>query len=315
MVSAAPPDALSEAYAACERLAREHPENFPVASWLLPQRVRPHVAAIYAFARTADDFADEPGREAAERLELLDQWGRLLRSSGGFDKRKLPPLFDARDKQRTEELSLGLFTALAHTRQQFSLPVELFEDLLSAFRQDVMTTRYETWSDVFDYCRRSANPVGRLVLRLCGYNSRDLDRYSDAVCTALQLTNFWQDFAIDWGRGRLYLPAEEWRAAGASLAELDAGVLPPAWRSALARAATRTRPLFEQGKPIADEVTGRLRYELRATWLGGVRILDRLERDGFDVVGHRPSLGFSDAMVIAWRVLAWRATRRSTTRS
>jgi squalene synthase HpnC len=308
MVSAAP-DSLSEAYAACERLAREHPENFPVASWLLPQGVRPHVAAIYAFARTADDFADEPGREAAERLELLDQWGRLLKSSGGVAKRNLPPFFVGRDKQQSEELSLGLFAALAHTRQQFGLPIDLFEDLLSAFRQDVTTTRYETWSDVFDYCRRSANPVGRLVLRLCGYNNPDLDRYSDAVCTALQLTNFWQDFAIDWGRGRLYLPAQEWRAAGASLADLDAGGITPAWQSALGRATARTRAFFETGKPIADEVTGRLRYELRATWLGGVRILDRLERDGFDVVGHRPSLGFSDAMVIAWRVARWRGRR------
>jgi squalene synthase HpnC len=212
-------------------------------------------------------------------------------------------------------LSQGLFAALAHTRQQFGLPIDLFEDLLSAFRQDVTTTRYETWSDVFDYCRRSANPVGRLVLRLCGYNNPDLDRYADAVCTALQLTNFWQDLAIDWGRGRLYLPAEEWRPAGASLADLDEGIITPAWQVALGRAAARTRALFEKGKPIADDVTGRLRYELRATWLGGVRILDRLERGAFDVVNHRPHLGLSDAMVIAWRVIAWRATRRSITRS
>ncbi len=301
---AATPDALSDAYTDCQRLAREHPENFPVASWLLPKELRPHVAAIYAFARTADDFADEPGREAAERLQLLNQWGRLLKASEATDNHHQPDAFPLR-----------LFAALAHTRQQFGLPIELFEDLLSAFRQDVTTTRYETWADVLDYCRRSANPVGRLVLRLFGYDDAILDRHSDAVCSALQLTNFWQDLIIDWRRGRLYLPAEEWRASGASLADLDTGRITPAWQSALARAHARTRLLFEEGKPLADRVTGRLRYELRATWLGGTRILERLDRDGFDVVNHRPSLGFTDAMVIAWRVIKWRATRRSTTRS
>jgi hydroxysqualene synthase len=301
MVSAATPVALSDAYADCQRLAREHPENFPVASWLLPKALRPHVAAIYAFARTADDFADEPGRETLERLDLLDQWRRLLTPGAGPGERGQPS---------PTAPPPPLFAALAHTRQQFGLPTELFEDLLSAFRQDVTKSRYETWAEVFDYCRRSANPVGRLVLRLFGYVDPALDRQSDAVCTALQLTNFWQDFMIDWRRGRLYLPAEEWRAAGASLEDLDAGRLTSAWQLALQRASTRTRLLFETGRPIADEVGGRLRYELRATWLGGVRILDRLERYTFDVVNHRPTLGASDAMVIAWRVACWRRASR-----
>jgi squalene synthase HpnC len=271
-------------YAECERLASEHPENFPVASLLLPKHVRPHVAAIYAFARTADDIADEPGREPAERLALLDECGRLLRTGGGT------PMFDA----------------LASTRAMHNLPLAPFEDLLSAFRQDVVKTRYESWDEVFDYCRRSANPVGRLVLRLFGSSDAALDRYSDAVCTALQLTNFWQDFAIDWSRGRLYLPADEWRATGAEFRDLDNRTISHPWRLALRRAAARTRDLFDAGRPIADGVGGRLRLELRATWLGGVHILNRIEAVDFDVVNQRPSLRFGDGLVIAWKTMLWR---------
>jgi phytoene synthase len=285
--------ALSDAYQECERLAREHPENFPVASWLLPQHLRKHVAAIYAFARTADDFADEPGRNSAERLARLDEWQRLLNSRhtrvGG----------DAR-----------LFEALAHTREEFALPVELFEDLLSAFRQDVSKHRYESWDEVFDYCRRSANPVGRLVLRLFGYDDARLDRASDAVCTALQLTNFWQDFAVDWKRGRLYLPAEEWQASGARTADLDRGAVTPEWQAALGKAALRTRDLFDAGRLVADDVRGRLRYELRATWLGGVRILDRLEAMQFDVFTRRPTLRLPDGLVIALKTVFWKRHNR-----
>jgi squalene synthase HpnC len=294
MVSTERLAALSDAYKECQQLAKQHPENFPVASWLLPRTLRPHVAAIYSFARTADDFADEPGRDTSERLHLLDEWGRRLRATDlGLEARGSGPE------------SKAVFAALAHTRREFNLPIEPFQDLLSAFRQDVTTTRYETWNDVFDYCRRSANPVGRLVLRLFGYDSPELDRYSDAVCTALQLTNFWQDFMIDWTRGRLYLPTEEWRATGAATADLDAGRITPPWQAALKHAAARTRQLFHEGRPIADHVHGRLRYELRATWLGGMRILDRVERVNFDVVNHRPTLRLPDGLVIAWKTVSW----------
>jgi squalene synthase HpnC len=296
MVSTERLAALSDAYKECQQLAKQHPENFPVASWLLPRQLRPHVAAIYTFARTADDFADEPGREPNGRLQLLDEWGRRLRATEMES-----------DARASAPAAASIFAALAHTRRQFNLPIELFEDLLSAFRQDVTTTRYETWDDVFDYCRRSANPVGRLVLRLFGYDSPELDRYSDAVCTALQLTNFWQDFMIDWTRGRLYLPAEEWKSIGASTSDLDAGRITPLWQAALAKAAVRTRKLFQEGRPIADRVHGRLRYELRATWLGGMRILDRVERVQFDVANHRPTLRLPDGLVIAWRTASWRS--------
>jgi squalene synthase HpnC len=278
---------VSDPYATCLRIAREHDENFPVASWLVPADLRPHVAAIYAFARGADDIADEPGRSAEERLALLDDWSAHLRQ---------PPRDD-------------VFRALADTRARFHLPLELFDDLLSAFRQDVHTTRYDSWAALFDYCRRSANPVGRLVLRLAGHERPDADRWSDAVCTALQLTNFWQDLAIDWSRGRRYLPREVWAPAGADPDELNRGVITPAWRAALTEAARVTRAQFTDGRAVCDVLRGRLRYELRATWLGGRRILDRLEADGFDVFRRRPTLGAADLLVIAWKTLSWSTGR------
>jgi phytoene synthase len=285
---------LTEAYAACLALAQSHYENFPVASRLLPARLRPHVAAIYAFARRADDFADEPGRSNDQRLFLLREWRAQLHKRG----------------QPFKE-----FVALHDTIERFELPVQLFDDLLDAFMQDVTKSRYATWPDVLDYCRRSANPIGRLVLRLSGYNDDRLDRASDAVCTALQLTNFWQDLAIDWSRGRLYVPEETWRAHSASTHSLSDGAMTPQWAQALGECANRTRSLFETGRPVCDGVSGRLRYELRATWLGGTRILTRLERSGFDVFQHRPALGIADAIVIACGTLLWRETPPSPTRS
>lgn len=289
---------LGASYAACEAIARGHYENFPVASRLLPSRLRPHVAAIYAFARTADDFADEPGREPAERLRLLDDWQSRLHGRAG-----------ASDPSDGPDPSDRLFPALHDTIARFDLPLSLFDDLVSAFRQDVTVTRYERWEDVLDYCRRSANPVGRLVLRLARQHDEVRDRWSDDVCTALQLTNFWQDLAIDWRRGRLYVPAEAWHGTGASIDELDRARLSPAWTTVLASAVDRTRDRFAGGRPLCDAVTGRLRQELRATWLGGMRILERLEETGYDPVRRRPSLGTFDALVIAWRVLAWPAGR------
>jgi phytoene synthase len=284
---------VSDAYAACLEIARGHYENFPVASRLVPASLRPHVAAVYAFARGADDIADEPGRTPAERLALLDEWSAHLRS---------PP-------------QSAVFEALADTRRRFDLPLGLFDDLLSAFKQDVEKTRYETWDEVFDYCRRSANPVGRLVLRLAGVNRPDADEWSDDVCTALQLTNFWQDLAFDWQRGRLYVPRSVWVAAGAEIGDLDRRVVTPAWQGALSECLSVTDGLFRRGRPVCDVLRGRLRYELRATWLGGMRVLQRTRGVGFDVFRHRPTLGAADLIVIAWKALTWPAIPRSTTPS
>jgi squalene synthase HpnC len=281
------------ASAACLRLAREHYENFPVASWLLPRAMRPHVAAIYAFARTADDFADEGSRPDAERLALLDDWRRRLHEAAAG---RVPD--DGSDGR-------AVFAALGDSIRRCDLDPQLLDDLLSAFRQDVLVKRYETWDALFDYCRRSANPVGRLVLRVAGYRDRALDEASDAVCTALQLTNFWQDLERDWLKGRVYVPQAVLRAAGAREDDLARREMSPAWRAALRAAAARTRELFAKGRPVADGVRGRLRWELRATWLGGSRILDRLEASDFDVFRARPVLTRRDMPALAWRMLTW----------
>jgi phytoene synthase len=286
---------IDAAYAACLRLARAHYENFPVASRLLPRAARPHIAAIYAFARIADDFADEGQRPNEARLALLDDWQRRLDLAAAG--RPEPP--DGSDANHT-------FIALADTMVRHRLEPTLLSDLLTAFRQDVLVKRYQTWADVFDYCRRSANPVGRLVLRISGHRDDDLDRQSDAVCTALQLTNFWQDLERDFRNGRVYVPQEVIRAHGADEQDLGRRRMTSAWRATMQEAAGRTRAEFEAGRGVADGVRGRLRWELRATWLGGTRILDRLERAGFDVYHARPTLGWRDAVVIGGRTLFWR---------
>lgn len=283
---------LRRAYAACARLAREHYENFPVASLLLPRAMRPSIAAIYAFARRADDFADEGQLGPAERLRLLDDWQRRLRPTNAV----------FHGEPSDDDL---VFLALDDTIRRHRLPLSLFEDLLSAFRQDVTVKRYATWADVLDYCSRSANPVGRLVLRVAGYEDERLDRAADAVCTALQLANFWQDFARDWKSGRLYVPLADRDLAGAVDADLDAGRMSPAWRAALREMSRRTRALFAEGRPVCDAVRGRLRFELRLTWLGGSRILDKLDAAEYDVFQRRPALSARDAGPILWRALTW----------
>lgn len=284
---------LAGAYAYCERLARTHYENFPVASRLVPARMRPHIAAIYAFARLADDMADEGVRPAADRLADLDRWGARLDRA-------------VRGEEDPGGAHAEVFVALRHTIDTCRLPPALLHDLLSAFRQDVTVTRYATWDDLVDYCRRSANPVGRLVLRVAGRDNADLDAASDAVCTALQLTNFWQDLAIDWAKGRLYVPASIWQAAGATERDLSERRITPEWRRALVDVTVRTRALFTRGAPVTDGVTGRLRWELRATWLGGTTILDKLEAADFDMFTHRPKLTRADVPGILWRTARWR---------
>ncbi len=301
------------AYAYCERLARTHYENFPVASLLLPARMRPHIAAIYAFARTADDFADERGFATEERFRLLDDWGSRLRQLPSAGTRSTATANFESAPARLSESNGALrpdliFDALGHTIRSHALPVELFEDLLSAFRQDVTTERYRTWQEVLDYCRRSANPVGRLVLRVAGYSDPRLDAASDAVCTALQLTNFWQDLGRDWAQGRLYVPVEELESAGASEGDLDGGRMTPAWQVVLASVVQRTRELFEGGRHVCDGVRGRLRWELRVTWLGGRRTLDKVERARRVSFDARPTLGAADVPALVRDALLWTRT-------
>jgi squalene synthase HpnC len=283
----------AQAYDRCLQLARAHYENFPVASRLLPRPMRPHIAAVYAFARIADDFADEGARSRDERLALLDDWSRRLTLA-------------ASGRPAADESDAGaVFVALAATMQAHRLEPALFDALLSAFRQDVLACRYETWDDVIDYCRRSANPVGRIVLRIAGYRDATRDAASDAVCTALQFTNFWQDLERDWAKGRVYVPQSVLREHGAAESALAARRMTPEWRAALAACTQRTREFFADGRRIPDLVAGRLRWELRATWHGGMRILERLEAVGFDVFRARPTLGARDLGLIAWRAVWW----------
>jgi hydroxysqualene synthase len=288
---AIPPE-FAGAYDHCERIAREHYENFPVASRLLPAAVRPHVAAVYAFARAADDFADEGDLPPAERYRLLDDWRARLHAPA-------PPATspDATDR---------VFAAVAQTRRQCDLDIQLFDDLLSAFRQDVETRRYAEWSAVLDYCRRSANPVGRLVLGIAGHRGRDVEEASDGLCTALQLANFWQDFGVDYRRGRIYLPAEISGRRRAQEGDLVAGVWSEPWQEAFAEVVRRTRILFLDGRPVADLVHGRLRFELRLTWLGGMRILERAAEPGRNPLTSRPALGSADLPGLLWGAIRWR---------
>ena len=285
-------------YAVCLDIARAHYENFPVASRLLPSPMRPHVAAVYAFARIADDFADEGTTPPDRRHQLLDAWEQRLREAV------------AGRAVAGSEQERAIFEAVRRTIEDCDLPVPLFTDLLSAFRQDVDVTRYATWNDLIDYCRRSANPVGRLVLRISGRTDPALDTSSDALCTGLQLANFWQDVERDWAKGRVYLPREIMAAHDARERDIARGTISEPLRSALADAVTRTRAFFERGRFVCEQVSGRLGLELRATWLGGSRILDRLEHAKFDVFRARPSLGLRDALPLSAR-LAWWSLRGS----
>jgi squalene synthase HpnC len=284
--SAAP--RLREARAFCARLARGHYENFPVASWLLPARVRPAVQAIYAFARIADDFADEEPHEG-RRLERLDEWERMLRDC--FRGEAIHPVF----------------VALREAVQTHVLPIQPFLDLLAAFRMDVARTRYSDDASLLEYCRLSANPVGRLLLRLFGRDDEELARCSDRICTALQLANHWQDVSVDRARGQIYLPEDARRRFGVTEDDLAAGRATEGFRALMRDRVARTRELFREGRPVCDAMRGRLRWELRLTWLGGQRILDRIESQGFDVLSRRPRLGPGDALVVVARAAAWRA--------
>ena len=289
------PEPLARAYAACESFARSHYENFPVASRLLPARMRPHIAAVYAYARMADDIADEGNAPAEERLAKLDAWQRRLHAAVGVEAQAESP-------HAHEDL---IIVAAAHSIQALELPLSLFDDLISAFGQDTMTSRYDSWRDVLDYCRRSANPIGRLVLRIAGHRSDALDRSSDALCTALQLTNFWQDLGRDWRAGRLYVPREVYGPRGASEQQLHNVTMGRGWSDAIAECVEMTRGLFQQGRLVCDGVAGRLRYELRLTWHGGRLILDRVQARREALMLHRPTLSAGDVPRLLWRALRW----------
>ncbi|MFC5473675.1 squalene synthase HpnC [Paraherbaspirillum soli] len=264
-----------------------HYENFPVASLLLPAPLRPAVRAIYAFARSADDIADEGDATPEDRLRALRAYEAAL---------------DLIEQGQPAESAL--FQTLEQTIASHRLPLTPFRDLLSAFKQDVVTTRYTQFGDLLDYCRRSANPVGCLMLHLYGEATTLNLRDSDAICSALQLINFWQDVAIDWPKARIYLPLEDLQRFGVTQAHIAEGIVDHAWRRLMQFEVQRARTMMTGAKPLALRLPGRIGWELRLVIQGGLRILERLEAVDYDVFRHRPKLNKAD-----WILLAWRAVR------
>jgi phytoene synthase len=284
---------LEESFAHCEALARTHYENFPVGSWLLPDDKRKYLWAIYAFARTADDFADEAQYLDNLRLPLLENWeGQLLQCM--WRKPQHP-----------------VFIALKETIETFRLPVEPFQDLLMAFKMDVVVDRYKTFDELLEYCRLSANPVGRLVLSVFGYRDPEVHELSDAICTALQLTNHWQDLAIDAKKSRIYLPLEDMARHGYREEQLHAGVADEAFAHLMADMVGRTRALFDAGRPLLDRVGKDLSFEMRLVWLGGTAILDRIEAARYDVFRSRPTLGLGSKAALLARAALFSPARNA----
>jgi len=251
----------------------DHYENFPVASWLTPASLRPAVVAIYAFARSADDFADEGNAPPAERLAELDAYEACLDRIARGEMVAEPP-----------------FSALGASVRHHGLPIGLLRDLLSAFRQDVTKTRYADFAEVLDYCRRSANPIGRLLLHLYDRVDPDNLRYADAICTGLQLANFWQDVAVDWAKGRVYLPADDMLRFGVSERDIAEHRCDVRWQRLMGFQVARTRALLTSGRPLTTKLPWRLRLELKLVLAGGMRILDGIDAVHGDVFGHRPVL-------------------------
>lgn len=286
------PLSIREAFRYCEGLVRRHYENFPVASLFLPKSIRPAVAAIYAFARIADDVADEGTLSPTERLNALDAWQQKLDQCC-----EAPP-------------DHPVFVALGEVLATHAVPKHLLADLLTAFRMDVTTQRYATFNDLLFYCRHSANPVGRIVLRLFGDSSEQSMELSDNICTALQLTNFWQDVWVDAQKGRIYVPLEDMRRFGYTEHELFSGTTNERFRELLRFEVNRTRELFNAGEALLSSAVPELRFELRLTWQGGLRILEKIERAEFDVFERRPVLRTSDKAIVLLKAIIPTTTKR-----
>ena len=270
----------------------DHYENFPVASFLLPRRLVPAVEAIYAFARSADDLADEGDAKPAERLAALHAYEEALDRIA-----------------RQETVADPMFARLAAVIAKFQLPLKPFYDLLSAFKQDVETTRYARYEDVLDYCARSANPVGLLMLHLYGAADEENVRDSDAICSALQLINFLQDVAIDQQKERIYLPMEDLTRFAVSPAAFERPEAHGKWSALMRFEVARTRALMLSGAPLALRLRGRIGWELRLVVQGGLRILECIEAVNYDVFRRRPKLEKRDWLIIFWRAL--RMSRKS----
>jgi squalene synthase HpnC len=262
---------LKEAQEYCERLARSHYENFSVASWFLPSKLRQHFFNVYAYCRISDDLGDETGDRAAS-LDLLDQWEEELNACYRGEPRH------------------PVFVALSETVNKCAIPKHEFSDLLTAFRQDQTITRYETFDDLLGYCRYSANPVGHLVLYVCGYRDAERQQLSDYTCTALQIANFWQDITRDYAKGRIYLPLEDLRRFGVHEQELSTAQNTAAFVEMMRFEVARAREWFEQGLPLISKVDRALAIDLELFSRGGQEILNAIERQDYAVLGNRPEI-------------------------
>lgn len=278
---------INSSFKYCEEIAKSHYENFPVASLLLPKAKRRYVYAIYAFARAADDFADEPdimgGPE--KRLSLLNEWHEKLKDV--YNGKSVDPIF----------------IALRNTVEVNKIPIEPLENLLKAFKQDVVKNRYESFDEVLDYCRNSANPVGRLVLMIFGCHDEEFFKYSDNICTALQLTNFWQDIEVDLRKDRVYIPKEDMNRLGYSENELFMKQYNQKFKDLLSFEVNRTQQIFDEGYKLieltaSDDRTKKLSKELKLTWLGGTEILNKIKEIDYDVFNKRPSIRAADKIKI-----------------
>jgi squalene synthase HpnC len=272
-----PPLTLRESQQYCRRLACRHYENFTVASRLLPGRLRQHVCNIYAYCRWADDLADETG-DPRRSLALLEWWEKLLRQC--YQSHATHPVM----------------VALSETIRKFNIPAEPFLDLLVAFRQDQQVTRYETLDQLLEYCRYSANPVGRMVLYLGQRHTPERRRLSDSICTGLQLTNFWQDVARDWDRGRIYLPQADCRRFGYDEAGFARRECNEAFRQLLAAQVEDAESRLRAGSPLAAQLPKGLRVPVALFAAGGLATLEAIRRQQFDVWTHRPTVSRSDKL-------------------
>jgi squalene synthase HpnC len=273
---------LAEARAYCARLARTHYENFSVASWFLPPRLRQHFFNVYAYCRISDDLGDEVG-DAAASLSLLDQW-----------QTELDACYAGAPKH-------PVFVALAETVRQCQIPKHEFSDLLIAFRQDQTVTHFETFDDVLGYCLYSANPVGHLVLYLCGYRDEERQQLSDYTCTALQLANFWQDVSVDYAKGRIYLPLEDLRRFGVSEDDIAQKRNSPAFRQMMKFEVERALEWFERGLPLTAKVDRELAIDIELFSRGGQEILHAIKRQDYAVLGNRPTISKSRKLALVAR--------------
>ncbi|WP_263365545.1 squalene synthase HpnC [Edaphobacter bradus] len=262
---------LAEAQSWCRRLASTHYENFHVATFFLPRKVRPHFESIYAYCRVADDLGDEV-EDPSTALRLLNAWGSMLDECYDSPDRSMHPVF----------------VALHETVRECDLPRQLFHDLIHAFKMDQTKTEYETWEELLDYSRYSANPVGRLVLWVCGYRDESRALLSDKVCTALQLANFWQDIVEDKERGRRYIPAESMHRFGVEEAQIEGRIFTPEFRSMIEDLVVRTRQMLHEGGVISQHVDGELAVTLDLFRKGGDAILDGITAENYDVLRGRP---------------------------